>query len=126
MSSYLWVEKYRPSSLDTYIGNDHLKSKVRVYLESGDLPHLLFFGKAGTGKTTLAKILVKNMKNQYGIKTFAVGFTIAAGNRNNYEDLADAGGTDDPLYADDEKELLTRLTDGLIESPLFILIVKFH
>ena len=60
MTNYLWVEKYRPLTLDTYIGNDHLKSKVRVYLESGDLPHLLFFGKAGTGKTTLAKILVKN------------------------------------------------------------------
>ena len=43
----LWVEKYRPSNLDTYIGNDQLKSKVKVYLESGDLPHLLLFGKAG-------------------------------------------------------------------------------
>jgi replication factor C small subunit len=62
MSNYLWVEKYRPSNLDTYIGNEHLKSKVSIYLESGDLPHLLFFGKAGTGKTTLAKILVKNIE----------------------------------------------------------------
>ena len=58
----LWVEKYRPTSLDTYIGNEHLKSKVSVYLESGDLPHLLLFGKAGTGKTTLAKLLVNNIE----------------------------------------------------------------
>ena len=65
MNNSLWVEKYRPTTLDTYIGNDHLKSKVRVYLESGDLPHLLFFGKAGTGKTTLAKILVKNIECDY-------------------------------------------------------------
>ncbi len=63
-----------------------------------------------------AMSVVKDMKNQYGIKTFAVGFTIAAGNRNNYEDLADAGGTDDPLYADDEKELLTRLTDAIKQA----------
>ena len=39
----LWVEKYRPMTLDTYIGNEHLKSKVSRYLESGDLPHLLFY-----------------------------------------------------------------------------------
>ena len=65
MSNSLWVEKYRPSTIDTYIGNEHLKSKVSVYLESGDLPHLLLFGKAGTGKTTLAKLLVKNIECDY-------------------------------------------------------------
>ena len=65
LENTLWVEKYRPSSLKSYIGNEHLKSKVRVYLESGDLPHLLLYGRAGTGKTTLAKLLVSNIDCDY-------------------------------------------------------------
>ena len=61
VNNTLWVEKYRPNELDSYIGNDHLKKKIKVYLESGDLPHLLLYGRAGTGKTTLAKLLVNNI-----------------------------------------------------------------
>ena len=65
MSHSLWVEKYRPTDLSTYIGNEHLKSKVKVYLESEDIPHLLLYGKAGTGKTTLAKLIVNNIECDY-------------------------------------------------------------
>ena len=65
MENSLWVEKYRPKDLSTYIGNEHLKSKVKVYLESEDVPHLLLYGKAGTGKTTLAKLIVNNIDCDY-------------------------------------------------------------
>ena len=57
----LFVEKYRPVSLENYIGNEHLKTKVSKYISTGDIPHLLLHGKAGTGKTTLAKLLVSNV-----------------------------------------------------------------
>ena len=65
MSHSLWVEKYRPQDLSTYIGNEHLKSKVGIYLENEDVPHLLLYGRAGTGKTTLAKIVVNNIDCDY-------------------------------------------------------------
>ena len=61
VNNSLWVEKYRPRNLDEYVGNEHLKQKVSDYLSSGDVPHLLFFGKAGTGKTTLAKLIVNSI-----------------------------------------------------------------
>jgi replication factor C small subunit len=53
----LWVESFRPNTLDGYIGNEHIIEKVRIFISNGDVPHLLFYGSAGTGKTTLAKII---------------------------------------------------------------------
>ena len=61
VNNSLWVEKYRPRKLDEYVGNEYLKEKVSNYLETSDVPHLLFFGKAGTGKTTLAKLIVNSI-----------------------------------------------------------------
>lgn len=47
------------------MGNEHLKEKVEYYLQTGDIPHLLLFGKAGTGKTTLAKLIVNSVSCDY-------------------------------------------------------------
>jgi len=57
----LWVEKYRPTTLENYIGNEVIKSKIEDYLKQGSIQNLLLHGVAGTGKTTLAKLLVKNI-----------------------------------------------------------------
>lgn len=57
----IWTERYRPDTLDGYIGNDVVRAKIEHYIATQDIPHLLFYGTAGTGKTTAAKILVNNI-----------------------------------------------------------------
>jgi len=57
----IWNEKYRPDSLDTYITDGGIKDIFQEYINKQDIPHLLFAGRAGSGKTTLAKLLVKNI-----------------------------------------------------------------
>jgi len=57
----LWVEKYRPQVLEDYVGNEIIKNKIADYLTQGSIQNLLFHGVAGTGKTTLAKLIAKNL-----------------------------------------------------------------
>ena len=57
----LWVEKYRPTTLEEYVGNEIIKDKIADYLKQGSIQNLLFHGVAGTGKTTLAKLIAKNL-----------------------------------------------------------------
>ena len=61
----LFVEKYRPSKLENYVGNEHLKSTISKYLEQNDIQNLIFYGQAGGGKTTLAKLIVQNLNCDY-------------------------------------------------------------
>jgi len=61
----LFVEKYRPSSLENYVGNEHLKTTISRYLEQNDIQNLIFYGQAGGGKTTLAKLIVGNLDCDY-------------------------------------------------------------
>jgi len=57
----LFTEKYRPDTLEGYIGNDDFKSSLQQWIDSNDIPHLLLCGGAGTGKTTAAKLIVNNI-----------------------------------------------------------------
>jgi DNA polymerase III delta prime subunit len=65
-SHTIWNEKYRPQTLDTYVGNDTVKATFQQYIDTNDVPHLLLYGDAGSGKTTLAKIVANTIaKDNY-------------------------------------------------------------
>jgi DNA polymerase III delta prime subunit len=58
----LWVEKYRPKTLEHYVFRDsHQKQQIEMWIKDGSIPHLLLSGAAGIGKTTLAKILFNEL-----------------------------------------------------------------
>jgi DNA polymerase III delta prime subunit len=65
MENSLWVEKYRPKNLDDYTGSESIKATISKYLEQNDIQNLIFYGPAGTGKTTLAKIIVNSINCDY-------------------------------------------------------------
>jgi len=58
-------EKYRPTTLDTFVGNENIKNSLKKYLDQNDILNLIFYGPSGTGKTTLAKIIVGNLECDY-------------------------------------------------------------
>jgi len=65
----LWVEKYRPKTVDGYVFvDDTQRDQVTQWIRDGSIPHLLFSGSAGTGKTTLAKLLI----NELGVDEYDV------------------------------------------------------
>ncbi|MDX1612165.1 MAG: replication factor C small subunit [Candidatus Thermoplasmatota archaeon] len=57
----VWLEKFRPASLDDVLGQDHVVSRLKGYVKAGQFPHLLFAGPAGTGKTTCAIAAAKEV-----------------------------------------------------------------
>ena len=83
-------ERFRPTTLDGYVGNEQLKTTIAKYLEQNDIQNYLFHGQAGTGKTTLAKIVINNLdceslyinaSDERGIETIrdkVVGFASVA------------------------------------------------
>ena len=81
----LWVEKWRPKSIDGYVfRDDHQRKQVETWIKDRSIPHLLLSGNAGIGKTTLAKILI----NELGIEDYDV-LEINASRTNSVDDVRD-------------------------------------
>lgn len=81
----LWVEKYRPTLIKDYVFRDsHQRKQVESWIKDGSIPHLLFSGNAGIGKTTLAKILL----NELAIPSLDV-LEINASRENNVDTVRD-------------------------------------
>lgn len=79
----LWVEQYRPRDIDGYVfRDDEQREQVKQWIREGTIPHLLFSGAAGIGKTTLAKILI----NALGIDPYDV-LEINASRENNVDNV---------------------------------------
>jgi DNA polymerase III delta prime subunit len=79
----LWVEQYRPKDIDGYVFRDETqREQVKQWIKEGTIPHLLFSGAAGIGKTTLAKILI----NALGVDPYDV-LEINASRENNVDNV---------------------------------------
>jgi len=85
MATALWVEKFRPSTIDGYVFRDqHQREQIQNWIKQESIPHLLFSGSAGIGKTTLAKILF----NELDIHPLDI-LEINASRTNSVDDVRD-------------------------------------
>lgn len=64
----IWVDKYRPKKFDDIIGQNYFVDRIKAFLESKSLPHLLFAGSPGTGKTTTALVIARELYGENGVK----------------------------------------------------------
>ena len=68
MQEHLWVEKYRPTTIEECILPSQLKKDFKQILKQKELQNMLLTGTAGTGKTTVAKAMCKELNLDYIIK----------------------------------------------------------
>lgn len=110
----LWIEKYRPSKLEEVVGQEGIVDSLKAYAGSGSIPHLLFAGPAGTGKTTCAIALAKEIFGESWRDNFEElnasderGIDVVRGKIKNFARTAPLGDASFKIIFLDEADSLT-------------------
>ncbi|HYS74097.1 MAG TPA: replication factor C small subunit [Thermoplasmata archaeon] len=110
----IWVEKYRPKTLGEVVGQDDIVERLQSYAKAANLPHLLFAGPAGTGKTTCAIALARDMygpewkQNYYELNSSDErGIDVVRSKIKEIARIAPFGGTSFKIIFLDEADNLT-------------------
>lgn len=110
----IWVEKYRPKKLDDVIGQEHVVKSLKAYAKSGSIPHMLFAGPAGVGKTTCAIALAKEFYGDAWRENFEElnasderGLEVVRGRIKNFARTAPIGNVPYKIIFLDEADALT-------------------